>query len=335
MNIANNYHCLRVVKTVSDKIFVMKDITNHNIEEMTKMKFLFIAASCDERSYKISNIILGKSNLVEKMYIFDYKKFQPTKDQEQEYATYYNYMVFKDYEIIKCENEDDDIHNLNKIHIEPTDCIGIDITGFSIPDIFRIFYVLRQIKSIRHLHVFYSEPRYYYYSNGLFDTYELLSGERKYTQIHEYFASGSQQKEILVCFLGFDKMVSKWVRELADPSEIVVINGLPSYMPKLKDISLVNNFDLLSMIDKDNIYFTRASNPYSAYNTLCDIKEKFNGALLNICVLGTKPMTLGACIFALDNIGTVKVTYPYPKSYKLKTTEESSRLWHYFIDFVD
>jgi hypothetical protein len=113
----------------------------------------------------------------------------------------------------------------------------------------------------------------------------------------------------------------------------VVINGFPSYVPKLKDISLLSNYSLLtSSIDYEHKFFAKANNPFSAYNVLCDIRSKYKDFLMNICVLGTKPMALGACIFALKNLEDVKVTYPYPQNYLSRTTVDSTKSWHYVVE---
>lgn len=49
------------------------------------------------------------------------------------------------------------------------------------------------------------------------------------------------------------------------------------------------------------VRYAQANNPFSAYNTLVEIKDSNTDKLLDICVLGSKPMALGACMFALRN----------------------------------
>lgn len=294
---------------------------------------LLIAASCESRCYAISELLFNANGIVKQLYVFDYKKFRPDESKELENQLYSKYKQYSPSEVINCSKEYDDVDKISALDLDTKENIAIDITGFSIPDLFRIFYVLREVKKLDYIHVFYTEPKHYYFKDDLFSNYELLIGERTYSAIEEYFSSGSQKEEILVCFLGFDRLVSKYVHDRVSPKDAVIINGFPSYLPKLKDISLVNNYELLSTIGTENIYYAKANNPYSAYNVLCKVKEKFRTALLNICVLGTKPMMLGACLFALENLGEVKISYPFPKSYQLKTSEENSDCWHYIIEF--
>jgi len=152
--------------------------------------------------------------------------------------------------------------------------------------------------------------------------------------LNEYYNSSNDKEEILVCFLGFEKDISNYVNHVANPSKTIAINGFPAYYPKMKDYSLLNNYELLSKIGKENVFYTTANNPFSAYNTLCEILEKFSNSILNICVLGNKPMALGACIFALNHPRHSKVSFPYPSRYKIDTSITSNNCWHYQIVFT-
>eukprot|EP00831_Metopus_contortus_P077478 TRINITY_DN7286_c0_g1_i4.p2 TRINITY_DN7286_c0_g1~~TRINITY_DN7286_c0_g1_i4.p2 ORF type:complete len:151 (-),score=0.91 TRINITY_DN7286_c0_g1_i4:316-768(-) len=119
---------------------------------------------------------------------------------------------------------------------------------------------------------FYTEPKHYLFKDTVFDTYEYLRGERRYESIPGY-TSIKSDPELLVCFLGFDNNVSNVLFDKVIPVETITINGFPSYLPKLKDISLLNNYSLLTKIDRDSQLYTRANNPFSSYNTLCEIRK--------------------------------------------------------------
>ena len=51
---------------------------------------------------------------------------------------------------------------------------------------------------------------------------------------------------------------------------------------------------------------------------------------MTLAPLGTKPMALGACMFAIDN-DDVRVVYPRPKEYVSQTTRASWRSWRYDV----
>ena len=300
------------------------------------LNYFLFAANSNMRCYNSLLKLSDSSCSIDTKIVFDYKKLRPTKEKDGD-EVLKNYEEYEKYDptiVHECIGEDDDVNFIAKLQIVESDCMGLDITGFTVPDVFRLLYILKEIKKIKSIHVFYTEPQHYLFKEDIFDTYEYLSGERTYKPVPEYFTIGSYEKELLVCFLGFDMYVSDYIYEKVLPYEAIAINGFPSYLPKLKDISLLNNYSLLTAnVDSEHRFFTRANNPFSAYNTLCDIRKKFPDCLMNICVLGTKPMALGACLFSLDNKQNVKVTYPYPQHYVPKTTESSTKAWYYVVDF--
>lgn len=302
--------------------------------------FLY-AANSDQRCYNVLSFFLkNKYKLGEKI-LFDYKKLRPLPSTIEVSHTHdfdilnTNYLMYQQCNptIVPCEMDDDDVNYIAKMNLTEHTKLGLDITGFTTPDVFRIIYVLKEIKKIQSLYVFYTEPQHYVFKKDIFITYEHLIGERTYKPVPEYFAVGSYEKELLVFFLGFDLSVSDYIYEKALPHEAIAINGFPAYLPKLKDISLLNNYSLLTAhIDNEHRFYAKAINPFSSYNTLCEIRDLYHDYLMNICVLGTKPMALGACLFSLKNQSSVKVTYPYPQQYAPHTTESQTKSWCYSID---
>ena len=115
--------------------------------------------------------------------------------------------------------------------------------------------------------------------------------------------------------------------------QTLVVNGFPSYTAKLKDVSLYNNEDLINKIERENVLCSSANNPFETYNLLCAILEKYNGILLNLCTIGSKPMALGACLFALAHQDKVKVTYPFYEKTSFDIDEEPGKTWKYAINF--
>jgi hypothetical protein len=302
-----------------------------------RFNYFLFAANSDIRSYNSLTTLINKGCTINNKILFNYEKLKPNEYDSQKQPTkeYLEYQKFSQLEptcIHKCNDADDDVKYINKLELSNDSIIGIDITGFTIPDIFRICYILKELKNVERFHAFYTEPQHYVF-DPTFDKYTHLDGSKQYKPVEEYYVTGTGP-ELLVFFLGFDSGVSNYVYEKAQPQDTVIINGFPSYVPKLKDISLLNNYPLLTNnIEKDQRFFVKANNPFSAYNVLCDIQSKYPNSLMNICVLGTKPMALGACIFALNNKKNVKVTYPYPKKYKSNTVSNITKCWHYLVEF--
>lgn len=316
---------------MNNYLYVMDEIEKSKTLPSINVDYFLIAAYSSERAYKCISYLYSINVSINNVLLFDYNKFRPDAISVL-YDRYKTYSEIKyKTEVLKCEN--DDATQLNKIPISNNSSVAIDITSFSIPDLFKIMFVLREIKKIDKIYAFYTEPKYYCFRQGLFDAYEYLIDERSYETINEYHNSGSNNEETLTLFLGFDKGTSTMVKEESKCSEVVVINGFPSISPKLKDISLLNNKKLLIELGQNNLYTAKANNPFSAYNILYDVKNKFSENLINICVLGSKPMALGACLFSLDFKKHVKVTYPFPKYYGNNISEGSSTSWFYELFF--
>ena len=315
-----------------NKIYKMYEMTENLHRLPPKLDFFLLAANNNTRCYNCFNELSNAKYNINQSIIFEYEKLKTNNLFIESLNKNYS---FDSRVYCSNNNDDDDVKHVVKLPIKESTELGIDITGFTIPDIFRIFFVLKEIIKISKIHVFYTEPQFYLFKNSLFSQYGFLTEEGEYSGIKEYMNSGSNADETLVLFLGFDKDASNYIHAQAYPAEVVAINGFPSYLPKWKDISLFNNDILLNennMNESGKMFFARANNPFSAYNTLYDVYEKFPQKLLNICVLGTKPMALGACLFALDNMEKVKVTYLYPKTYNSETTESSTKTWYYIVD---
>lgn len=314
---------------MENKTAQMSNITNESVFKILELDYLITALNYDQRGFCVFDTLL-KNKKIKDVILLDYKKFRPDSNAS-EIMDFYKRSWSNDIEAISCDNEDDDVMFLNSQPITEDNIIGIDITNFCIPDLFRIIFVLKKIKNVKTIYAFYTEPKYYLQHYHIWENDDSLDNERDFKVLEEYFVSATPENTLLVCFLGFEYLVSKYVSENANTKDTVVINGFPSYYPKLKDISLANNYELVSTLSRKNIYCSAANDPFSAYNTLMEIQKNYPGYVLNLCVLGTKPMALGACIYALENEGKVKVSYPIPKTYKVATSKEASNMWYYVI----
>lgn len=314
------------VKKMESKIAEMICVCDETVSVMQNIDYFISALNCDYRGYCIFDI-LSKHHKFEEVILFDYKKLRNENNMDDIMKLYDSSSDPKP-SLISCDG-DDDVLFINSKCMEENDIVGIDITNFCIPDLFRIMYVLKKVKKIKTIYAFYTEPKYYLQHYNVWGERVHELSERNYNVLDEYFVSATPDKTLLVCFLGFEYMVSKYVSESANVKDTIVINGFPSYYPKLKDISLANNYELVSTLNPKNIYRSKANDPFSAYNTLKIIQHNYSDYVLNVCVLGTKPMALGACIFALENETSVKVSYPSPKKYKNITSKEASEMWCY------
>ncbi len=272
-----------------------------------------------------------------KFILADYKNFHNSLSEDQE-NSFYDDFASCSKEILDVSNDVELFRKMNSIGIGRLSKVGVDITGFSVPAVYSLIYYLRKKCCVSSLDVYYTEPRNYIYEEGYFDSYHPNNSYRTCAPVTGYVNSGKDQKEVLTIFLGFDGglaglVYGKLGEEGKEIIRTIVVNGFPSYTAKLKDVSLLNNEILISSRERSDRMTTTANNPFDTYNLLCRIKKDSGNTLLNICTIGSKPMALGACLFALDYKDDVKVTYPFYTKTKFDVLEQEGKMWRYGIIF--
>lgn len=224
--------------------------------------------------------------------------------------------------------------------------IGIDITGFKIQFFFPLFRYISERKFTGALYVYYTEPEMYYFpkkkeNSNLFpnmrnDTKVLFNYSKAEAGIEiksiPGFEGGKAKATILVIILGFDGRVAIRIKEEYNAEKVLLINGFPSYLPKFRDISLLNNKELVSACSSEETFSSYADNPFEIYNVLYRIREKYSGYKLLIAPLGAKPLALGVCKFAIDYPLTA-VLYVDSARYVEKSTEAFGASWEYKLNF--
>lgn len=298
--------------------------------------YLLLAPNIEKRSRQFF-LKFKDEGVFKKVIIMDYANFHKDIPDEQE-DTFYEDFQNVSVEIIKAEDDKDAIRQLCKMQFVSDATMAVDITGFSIPNIYCIMNALKNVIRVKKLDVFYTEPKFYIYEEGYFDAYHGRVKERKCAPISGYCNSGEDEKEILTIFLGFDGGLADMVffklgEEGKEILQTYVVNGFPSYTAKLKDVSLFNNEGLINKINRENLLYATANNPFETYNLLCGLVAKCKGILLNLCTIGSKPMALGTCLFALDHQSKVKVTYPFYEKTRFDVDEEPGKTWRYGIFF--
>jgi len=211
--------------------------------------------------------------------------------------------------------------------------IGLDITCMPIPLFTQILnFIYKHHKNIKIIS-YYSEPNHYSLDK-LFD-YTAYDGEIDIKVIPGFEGKTSklnEDKRVLFYILGFEmKYLNKIIPQEINPDVIVPINGFPSFFPKYKDIALINN-DANYYEQDIEIIFAEANNPFNTYNQLIQLKNKFSTYFIDIIPAGTKPMALGACLFAIKSKNNdVRILFPFPSKYKIKQSHGSGKAWEYQI----
>ena len=209
--------------------------------------------------------------------------------------------------------------------------IGIDISCMPIPFIAQLLHFLLDRYSDKIITMYYTEPAHYTLKK-LFD-YSAYSGEIDIKTVPGFEGETShidEVKRVVFYLMGFEMTyLNRLIPQDVNPNKIAPINGFPSYYPKYKDISLINNNANFYQRDVKIIY-SEANNPFETYNTLAILADMNKGYRIDIIPVGTKPMALGACLYALRNgSNNCRIIFPFPSEYNPNQSTGCGKLWEY------
>ena len=323
--------------TTVQSIYNMTQIENDWNNIPNHFDCFIIAGGSDFRAYEILRKAEKTHIRIDNVFLFDFDERKKGLSKESN-RLYYNYKSLNyKFKIVQCSLKNPSIcmKSLNKygINFSKYKKVSIDISCFTKPYFFLILKHLKAISNFLTLTVFYTEPKSYVFPKGLFNSYQSSFGPLKVLEIPSYTGSDIRgQKSLLVILLGFDGDLSREIDEDVAPIETIIVNGFPGYAPKFKDISLICNDKLINNKGKE-VNYSSANNPFEIYNFLDKLKRDYNNFFINIAPLGTKPMALGVCMFAIHN-PQVRIVYPVPERYVNVTTDKCWKSWAYKISLV-
>ncbi|MFY9620285.1 MAG: hypothetical protein WAQ99_10800 [Pyrinomonadaceae bacterium] len=314
-----------------NKLVYKMEVLKGPSELITGLDYFILASGSDYRAYQVlANLDTSSTKVI----VINFNERLLNKAPGDDLFNYKKLQV-KDVQDIYCaiQNPDSCLSGLQANTFEDSSKIGIDISCFTKPYFYYLIKLFSQRFLVSKLTTYYTEPKSYLFSNGLFNTFRTSTGPLSITEIPGYSGQGSRDsKRILIILLGFDGDLSKEINEDVGPEETIVVNGFPSYVPKFKDVSLIANEKLIDD-HRVKVRFARANNPFDVYNLLEQIRLKDGMSFMNVAPLGTKPMALGACLFALHN-PDVRVVYPLPNKYEDKYSDASWNSWAYELPLV-
>lgn len=211
--------------------------------------------------------------------------------------------------------------------------IGIDISAMPTPIFSQILHFLMKKHADKKIMVYYTEPEHYNLNN-MFD-FSSCDGEIDIKAIPGFEGKTAQindTQRIIFYLMGFEmNHLNKLIPQQINPDGIVPINGFPAYFPKYKDISLINNDVNYHELDIQ-VIFSEANNPFQTYNQMSVLQNKYQEYCIDIIPAGSKPMALGACLFALANGNNdIRILFPFPLEYKDQESVGNGKIWEYII----
>ena len=128
------------------QIYDMELVTEENIFDREAYDYFLLAPNIERRS-RAAFLKLKENLNIDKTIIMDYKNFHSNISQEQE-DLFYCDLGTPLSTAIREETDMAALRELTKVNIQKKDRIAFDITGFSIPNLYRIMYFILNRSSI-------------------------------------------------------------------------------------------------------------------------------------------------------------------------------------------
>lgn len=144
-----------------------------------------------------------------------------------------------------------------------------DVSCIHTPEMFTLLKYFELSNPKPSIDIAYSIPFDYEFQNEPFTSYHSYYGDLRTNDLLGYGGNldGSAYSKMII-FLGFEGALSSKVAEDIQYDDLLLVNNLPSFFPKYRDISIINNYDLLTGQHGKYLYVP-ASNPFETYNFLC------------------------------------------------------------------
>lgn len=220
------------------------------------------------------------------------------------------------------------------------DEILIDTTTVGVAELLYILRWLKKYNRSTNVKMTYIEPGKYpplNEANNEFGrhTFNLSSHSLGYKSLPGFTVT-SNSKSHLIALLGFERVRLGQLLENDEGAfigSLTPVFGVPGFKPSYDKHSAFQNIEsILAKGEKPE--FSSANNPFETYSKLEYLRSCYPDTVINIAPIGTKPMAIGACLFALKNIGKkVGVMYDHPVKKKGRT-EGISRI-HLFSVLID
>lgn len=290
--------------------------------EYNKVDVFVLGSGLDDRTLTVAENLSKTENHVSTILLLSYGEYDSTKLQQ----------LFPDISITIFNISEDStkfLYDLQGCDIFSTPKnIMLDITSIRIPEMF-LFMKYLKIKNIQNtIEVTYTTPLEYEFAEEPFTSYHSYYGNLRTDDLLGFSGTSEDMAHSqMIIFLGFEGVLSAKVNEDVKYSKLVLVNNLPSFFEKYKDISVINNFELLSN-RHDEINYVPANNPFETYNFL---NEKLDEAeLACIAPLSTKPVALGVCLYALTH-ESLRVVYPTADEYNFHRANSVHKTYLYTI----
>jgi len=195
--------------------------------------------------------------------------------------------------------------------------IYIDITGLTHNTWSSLVRALRAGNSS--LFAIFTEPDSYSAhkspsSSNFFDLTVSFAGIAPLPGMANLSGPENETQTIFVSFLGFETARAEHVAASVDPlPSVFPIVGLPGYRFDYPQITIASNERFIhDSQSAHKIRYAKGSCPFEAYDILAEIERDNPDYYIYISLTGTKPHSLGAVLYSLDNSKSTEIIYDHP-----------------------
>lgn len=300
--------------------YSMSDISS---EARTTANVFIFAYDSDDRALEIARKLKESSGIIETIIIIQYNEIDSDCIKD----------LFPTAKVHFIRAENSQIGFLRQLNQFQTvlscgERVLIDISCIHIPEMFILLKYLCASCKQENLQVAYSVPFDYEFSEEPFTSYCSYYGDLLTQDLTGFggISTGEAHSKMIV-FLGFEGILSSKVIEDIRYDNLLLVNNLPSFFPKYKDISMINNCELLTS-HHSKLKYVPANNPFEAYNFLDAVIDETE----QVCTapLSTKPVALGVCLYALNH-PNLRVVYPVSEQYRHHNTNRVHKSYLYEI----
>lgn len=298
--------------------------TSIDVEQITEYSsnIFILADGCDERASTMARKLSLSKNHIDRVLVLKY--------QEEEIIPIGSLFPVAEIQVLNANlNSTDFLRNLSSLGgFLSSERVLIDISCIHIPEMFTLLKYFKVTNPKEGIDIAYSVPFEYEFSAEPFTSYCSYYGNLKTNDLLGFggISDGTAHSQMIV-FLGFEGVLSFKVTEDIQYENLLLVNNLPSFFPKYKDISVINNYDLLTS-RHSKLMYVPAHNPFETYNFLDNILQEDEHAC--VAPLSTKPVALGVCLYAMKHTN-VRVVYPVSEEYNPHSTNNVLRTFFYNI----
>ena len=300
--------------------YSMLDTTNWYV---SSIDVFVLANSPDDRALEMANRLASNQTKINYILVIQYQNIANNMISK----------LFPDSEINVITANNNQVDFLNQLRclqskFSVDSRLVVDVSCIHTPEMFTLLKFFRSSCSKERVQVAYSVPFDYDFPEEPFVSYHSYYGDLITKDLLGYggLSDGKAHSQMIV-FLGFEGVLSAKVIEDIQYDDLVLVNNLPSFFPKYKDISVINNYDIITS-HHSKLRYVPANNPFETYNFLNVVLDRSDREC--VAPLSTKPVALGVCLYALNH-DLLRVVYPMSDEYNQHSTNKVYKTYFYDI----